>query len=116
MNEYDPEDEYNTYSLMLVPYFTDNEEMNVKIGMSFPFVEDEEDETHVQMVGALTLLATAFKLLQEDEKFAKKLIRRCKETLAEFQAAYGNTPTVRIKTYLDEESKVIKTSFRDKNK
>ncbi len=116
MNDYDPDDEYNTYSLMLVPYFTDTKELNIKIGMAFPFVEDEDDETHVQMVGALTLLATAFKQMQEDEKFAKKLIKRCKETLSEFQAEYGDVPATKIKTYLDEDKKVVKTSFRDTKK
>ncbi len=116
MNDYDPDDEYNTYSLMLVPYFTDAKELNIKIGMSFPFVEDEDDETHVQMVGALTLLATAFKQMQEDENFAKKLIKRCKETLSEFQAVEDAAPVVKLKTYLDDDKKVVKTSFRDTKK
>ena len=109
-DSYDDEED-NIYSLMLVPYHTDKGQLNIKVGMAFPFADDEEDETHVQMIGSLTLLATAFKWMQEDEKFAAKLIKKSKGMMEDFkQEMLNNTP--KVKQYLDEEKKVVKPSFK----
>ena len=110
MNEYHEDDPDNLYSIMLVPYFT-GKQLNVKIGMGFPRVDDPEDQTHINMVSALTLLAAAFRLMQEDDKLAKKLIKKSKEIMDDFSDGFKDTaPT----TYLDEEKKVVKPSFKDK--
>lgn len=115
MNTYDVDDEHNIYSLMLVPYM-DGEHLNVKVGMAFPKVDDEDDSTHVGMVSTLALLATAFKLLQSDEKFAKKLLKNYKETMKDFSdGVQEENDTVAVE-YLDEAKTIIKPTFGKKGK
>lgn len=109
--EYEDDDGDPIYSLMLVPYYEDNGNLNVKVGMAFPFAEDEDDELHVQMVSMLTLLATAFKLTQEDEKFTAKLIKKSKGMLEDFKQDMEKNK-VKPKQYLDADKKVVKPSFK----
>jgi len=115
VNTYDVDDEHNVYSLVLVPYI-DGDSLNVRVGMGFPKVDDERDKIHVDMISTLTLLATAFKLMQSDEKLNKKLFKHYKETLKDFT---GNTQEehdpVAVE-YLDETKKVIKPTFGKKDK
>ena len=115
MNTYEVDDEHNMYSLMLVPYM-DGEHLNVKVGMGFPKVEDEDDTTHVGMVSTLALLATAFKLLQSDEKLAKKLLKHYKETMKDFSDGVQEEHGTIALEYLDEAKTIIKPAFGKKDK
>lgn len=118
MNTYDIDDENNVYSIMLVPYF-DGDHLNVKVGMAFPHVDDPEDDTHVDMIATLTFMATAFKLMQSDEKFAKKILKHNKATLEEYKFAHKNAkaePEPAKKEYLDEAKTIIKPTFGKKDK
>jgi hypothetical protein len=85
--------EDDEYALVLKPYFVEeDDEMRVSVGMAVDYENGHSVATQSHMYFSLTLLGACFDMLNKDEDFYEKVLKRRDEMFTEEEEAFVNAP------------------------